>query len=183
MTAVGPSLPCEELRLRTALLREAIDAHLALLRSAVPHSSAPTPPPADGVWCETVVRSPDAGAEWHLGGGWSTTAALALGWMRGAALRLADALDPRPADGPFPPGCLRLAAPDDGNPGAVFRDWAADAEYQAVQRAALDAGRPVSVNSRGPDVVCGSGEVDVLYSLSARPVRAGAPSRRVVRAL
>ncbi|NJQ06115.1 hypothetical protein [Streptomyces lonarensis] len=137
----------------------------------------------DGVWCETVVRSPDAGAEWHLGGGWSTTAALALGWMRGAALRLADALDPRPSDGPFPPGCLRHAAPDDGNPGAVFRDWAADIDYQAVQQAALDAGRPVSVNSRGPDVVCGSGEVDVLYSLSARPVRAGAPSRRVVRAL
>lgn len=118
-----------------------------------------------GYWAETVARSPDAGSEWHLGGWWAPGAWGALTWIRQEGLRLAHALEP---------GCEAAA---------VFRDWAADTAYLRVQLAALLAGRPVSVNTCGPDRICAVGQhsgspgagtgraVEVLYSVSARPVR------------
>ncbi|NJP66423.1 hypothetical protein [Streptomyces spiramenti] len=53
---------------------------------------------------------------------------------------------------------------------AVFREWAAGTEFRAVQCAALADGQPISANARGPDRVCGSADVEVLYSLAARPI-------------
>lgn len=122
-----------------------------------------------GFWGELVVRSPDAHGEWYLGGHWAAGPADALRWMVDRAGRLADALDPVPRGGPFPPAVLESAG-EGYDPAAVFREWVADAGYQRVQQRALRGGRPVSVNSRGPDVVTGQGEVEVLYSLSCRPV-------------
>ncbi|WP_103503782.1 MULTISPECIES: hypothetical protein [unclassified Streptomyces] len=137
----------------------------------------------DGYWAETVVRSPDAGGEWYLGGRWSASPDGALAWMCDQARRLATALDP-PADatGPFPTPAL--AETDDAawNPGRIFAEWADDAVYQRIQRTALYEGHPVSVNTRGPDRICGLGEVEVLYSLSARPVHRHATARRLLRA-
>ncbi|MFX4293191.1 hypothetical protein [Streptomyces bohaiensis] len=135
----------------------------------------------DGFWCETVVRCPDAGGEWYLGGQWAATPAEALRWLRSQALRLADALDPRPGAGPLPAGALAAVASSPWSPGRVFRDWADDTAFLRVQQAALAAGRPVSANARGPDRIRGVGAVDVLYSLSARPVLRGAPARRLLR--
>ncbi|WP_167968349.1 hypothetical protein [Streptomyces lonarensis] len=118
-----------------------------------------------GYWAETVARSPDAGGEWHLGGWWAPGAWGALTWIRQEGLRLGHALGP------------------DCEAASVFRDWAADTAYLRVQLAALLAGRPVSVNTRGPDRICAAGQhsrapgadsgraVEVLYSVSARPVR------------
>ncbi|WP_130797029.1 hypothetical protein [Streptomyces otsuchiensis] len=138
---------------------------------------------ADGYWCETVVRSPDAGGEWYLGGHWAASPAGALAWMCGQAARLATALDP-PADatGPFPSHALTRPQPGSWNPGRVFGEWAEDAVYQRVQQDALRSGRPVSVNARGPDRICGFGDVEVLYSLSARPIHRHTTVRRLLRA-
>ncbi|WP_103502726.1 hypothetical protein [Streptomyces sp. SM14] len=129
------------------------------------------PDALDGFWAETVVRSPDAGGEWHLGGRWSPTPQEAVGWMREQAWRVAVALDPEPFAGPFAPAVLEPAHPDGHEAARTFREWAEDAAYQRLQADALAAGRPVSVNTRGPDRICGLGEVEVFYSLSARPVR------------
>ncbi|WP_130796774.1 hypothetical protein [Streptomyces otsuchiensis] len=139
-------------------------------------------PRVDGYWCETVVRSPDAGGEWHLGGHWADTPWAALEWLRCQALRIADALDPSPGGGPLAAHGLVVMGATDWNPGRTFREWAEDADHHRVQLDALHRGRPVSANSRGPDRVCGFGEVDVFYSLSARPIRRDAPARRLLRA-
>ncbi|NJQ14714.1 hypothetical protein [Streptomyces bohaiensis] len=124
----------------------------------------------DGIWCEVVARSPEAGGEWYLGGHWADCAPEAMAWLRRQALRLADALEPTPVASPFPIWTLTPVSSGDGSPAQVFRDWADDHAFQQVQRAALAAGRPISTNARGPDRVDGCGEVDVLYSLSARPI-------------
>ncbi|NJQ14455.1 hypothetical protein [Streptomyces bohaiensis] len=138
---------------------------------------------ADGYWAETVVRSPDAGGEWHLGGHWAASPEGALAWMRGQAERLATALDP-PADprGPFPTTVLAPVTDGSWSPGLVFAEWATDLGYQQVQRRALREGRPVSVNTRGPDRLCGLGHVEVHYSLSARPIHRHTTARRLLRA-
>ncbi|WP_130799550.1 hypothetical protein [Streptomyces otsuchiensis] len=130
-----------------------------------------------------MVRSPDAAAEWHLGGAWTATPASALVWMRGQARRLAEALDPEPGSGPYPRACLRPADAAGWSPGRTFREWVEDADYQSVQLSALTKGRPISVNTRGPDRICGAGDVEVFYSLSARRVHRHAPARRLLRAL
>lgn len=123
---------------------------------------------------------PDAHGEWYLGGHWAEGPEGALLWMVDRAERLADALDPVPCGRPFPPAVLESAG-EGHDPAAVCRDWAADAGYQRVQARALWGGRPVSVNSRGPDVVIvrGGGDgggVEVLYSLSCRPVVVPSPA-------
>ncbi|MFX4293748.1 hypothetical protein [Streptomyces bohaiensis] len=100
--------------------------------------------------------------------------------MRAEAERLARALSPRPGDGPAPSRALRTAAASTWDPAGVLRGWAADDAYQRVQAGALGEGRPVGVNTRGPDRVCGLGGVEVLYSVTARPVLCGrAPVRAV----
>ncbi|NJQ08017.1 hypothetical protein [Streptomyces lonarensis] len=118
----------------------------------------------DGYHCEVVARSPDAAGEWYLATTWADTPDDALDWLHHQAARLADALDV-PRDDQSAEQCQYTTPVP-----AVFREWTADAEFRAVQCAALADGQPISANARGPDRVCGSGEVEVLYSLAARPI-------------
>jgi hypothetical protein len=115
----------------------------------------------EGYWCAVVAHSPEATGEWFLGGYQATAPHLAVRWLRVQAMRLADALDPLPGEGIFPSGCLRPVGEGQPNPGQVFRAWVMDFRYQGTQLHALAAGRQISVSS---------GDRDVCYSLSARPI-------------
>ncbi|NJQ15236.1 hypothetical protein [Streptomyces bohaiensis] len=118
----------------------------------------------DGYHCEVVARSPDAAGEWYLATTWADTPDDALDWLHHQAARLADVLDAAPDDRAEEQRQYATPVP------TVFREWTADAEFRAVQCAALADGHPISANARGPDRVCGSGDVEVLYSLAARPI-------------
>lgn len=107
---------------------------------------------AEGYWCELVACSPDAEAEWLLAVHGTACPGEAMDWLRCRARRLATVLA-----GTFP--------------GRAFAEWCADAGYQAAQRAALAAGRRISVNAGGQEEAGGGGSVFVLYSLSCRRVR------------
>ncbi|WP_103502805.1 MULTISPECIES: hypothetical protein [unclassified Streptomyces] len=123
----------------------------------------------DGYWCEAVARSVDLADTWRLSAHRSHSPEHALVWLRDQALRLADALGHEP---PF------------GATANIFRDWAADHAYQRVQLTALAGGQPISANACGPDRIHGQGrDIEVLYSLSARPINRDATTRRLLRAL
>jgi hypothetical protein len=115
----------------------------------------------EGYWCAVAARAPDLSGEWFLGGYQATAPHLAVRWLREQARRLADALDPEPGEGVFPAACLRRAGEGQPNPGRVFRTWMADFRYQGTQLQALAAGNQISISS---------GDLDVCYCLSARPV-------------
>ncbi|NJQ15137.1 hypothetical protein [Streptomyces bohaiensis] len=117
----------------------------------------------DGYWAEAKVRSPDAGGEWYLAGAWLDTASAAVAWLHGEAERLAAVLESVESEQGGQSGYSSPVS-------SVFREWAADDAFRAVQCAALADGRPVSANARGSDRICGAADVEVLYSLSARPV-------------
>lgn len=125
---------------------------------------------ADGYWCEHVVRSPDAGAEWLLGCCRAASPCQAMRWLRHQAARIAGALDPQPWAGPFPAGSLRTADPEGVFVGGVFRDWLRDLAYQEIQRRALEAGRGISANAGMPDRIVGKGPAYLYVSLSCRPL-------------
>ncbi|NJP65811.1 hypothetical protein [Streptomyces spiramenti] len=118
----------------------------------------------DGYWAEAVVRSPDAGGEWYLSGTWTDTPEEAVAWLHREAEKLAAVLES--VEGEQSRHARSYATPV----AAVFREWTRDASFRAVQCAALAAGRRVSANARGPDRICGADDVEVLYSLSARPI-------------
>ncbi|MFX4292924.1 hypothetical protein [Streptomyces bohaiensis] len=121
-------------------------------------------PGVDGYWAETVVRSPDAGGEWYLSGTWADTPEEAVAWLHREAERLAGVLES--VEEPDADAEAAYAAPV----ATVLRAWTRDAAFRDVQCAALAAGRRISANARGMDRVCGASDVEVLYSLSARPV-------------
>ncbi|NJQ16904.1 hypothetical protein [Streptomyces bohaiensis] len=127
--------------------------------------------PVDGYWCETVARGPDAGRDWYLGGFWAASPDAAVDWLRRQGLRMATALAPHPGRDRPVGAAVAAAVASEVNPGQVFRDWAEDAAFHEVQRKALRDGHPISANARDTERVRGLGEVEVLYSLSARPVR------------
>lgn len=114
----------------------------------------------EGYWCAVIARASD-GAEWYLGGHRAAAPHLAVRWLRQQARRIADALDPVPGEGAIPASCLRPADLRGPNPGRVLRVWMADFRYQGTQLQALAAGRQISVSS---------GDLEVCYHLSARPV-------------
>ncbi|WP_103503866.1 hypothetical protein [Streptomyces sp. SM14] len=123
----------------------------------------------DGYWGEAVARSVDLADAWRLSAQWTPSPDAALAWLREQALRLADALG---------------HAPPVGGTAEVFREWAADHAYQRVQLTALAGGQPISANACGPDRIHGQGrDIEVLYSLSARPIHRDATTRRLLRAL
>ncbi|WP_130799807.1 hypothetical protein [Streptomyces otsuchiensis] len=123
----------------------------------------------DGYWCEAVARSVDLADTWRLSAQRTPSPEAALAWLREQALRLADALGHAP---PF------------GTTADVFRDWAADHAYQRIQLAALASGQPISANACGPDRIHGQGrDIEVLYSLSARPIHRDATTRHLLRTL
>ncbi|NJP65729.1 hypothetical protein [Streptomyces spiramenti] len=117
----------------------------------------------DGYWAEVKVRSPDAGGEWYLAGAWFGAASAAVDWLHGEAERLAAVLESFESEQSVQSGYSSPVS-------AVFREWAADEAFRVVQCAALADGQPISANARGPDRVCGAGNVEVLYSLAARPI-------------
>ncbi|NJQ04770.1 hypothetical protein [Streptomyces lonarensis] len=119
----------------------------------------------DGYWAEAVVRSPDAGGEWYLSGTWADTPEEAVAWLHREAERLATVLES--VEEPAAGAEAEYAAPV----ATVFREWTRDAAFREVQCAALAAGRRVSANARGMDRICGASDVEVLYSLSARPIQ------------
>lgn len=104
----------------------------------------------DGYWCELVARSPEIGDEWYLGGTWVWSPGQALDWLRSRARVLDLSLE--------------------GTAGEVFLGWSADHAYQRTQRAALEAGRPISVNAGGREPITDGTEAFVFYSLACRPV-------------
>ncbi|GAB3107760.1 hypothetical protein GCM10027160_04820 [Streptomyces calidiresistens] len=124
----------------------------------------------DGYRCESVVRSPEAGAEWLLGSHRADTPSEAMRWLRRQAVRLVRALDPEPGACPFPAGALHPADPGASHVGSVFRDWLDDIAHQEVQREALASGRYVCATAGMPDQVVGSGAAYLYVSLSCRPL-------------
>jgi hypothetical protein len=124
----------------------------------------------EGYWCESIVRSPDAGAEWLLACRRAESPSHAMRWLRRQAVRVAYALDPQPGAGPFPASSLRLAGSEDAYAGRVFADWLRDVAYQDVQRRALEAGQHISANAGMPDRIFGKGSAYVYVSLSCRPL-------------
>lgn len=104
----------------------------------------------DGFWCELVARSPDLRDEWYLAGSWATSTEDAFGWLRDRAERLTNFLGP--------------------SVGRVFSEWLEDAERQAVQCEALEAGLPISANAGASDHIAHTRDLYVLYSLTCRPV-------------
>ncbi|NJP66324.1 hypothetical protein [Streptomyces spiramenti] len=125
----------------------------------------------DGYWAEAKVRSPEAGGEWYLAGAWWDSPEEAVGWLHDQAERLASVLEATAdCSGEASSGGVSAVA-------AVFREWTTDARFRSVQCAALAGGQPVSANARGTDRICGSVDVEVFYSLSARPVLRPAPCR------
>jgi hypothetical protein len=136
------------------------------------------PPPVAGYWCENVVRSPDAGAEWVLGCYRAESPSQAMCWLRRQARRIAGALDPQPwAACPFPASSLRAAADAEScHVGRVFHDWLGDRAYQEIQRRALAAGQHISANAGAPDHIVGEGPAYLYVSLSCRPLTAQCPA-------
>ncbi|WP_103529677.1 hypothetical protein [Streptomyces sp. SM12] len=123
----------------------------------------------DGYWCEAVARSVDLADTWRLSAQRTPSPEHALAWLREQALHLAHAL------GHGPPV---------GGTAEVFREWAADHAYQRIQLAALASGQPISANACGPDRIHGQGrDIEVLYSLSARPIHRDATTRHLLRTL
>ncbi|MFX4293901.1 hypothetical protein [Streptomyces bohaiensis] len=117
-----------------------------------------------GYWAESVARSPEAGGEWYLAGVSTATPGEALRWLHEQADRLAVLLEGSELqDGARQAGYAAPVA-------AVLREWTRDRDFRRVQCAALAAGHPVSANARGPDRIHDGRRVEVLYSLSARPV-------------
>lgn len=126
--------------------------------------------PVDGYWCEVVASYPDGRKEWVLGGYRANTPRLAVRWLRSQALRLANALDPIPGFGPFLPEVLHPANPHNPNPGHVFRQWSRDLTVQSRNMNDLVSGRPVLVAAGGPDRIFGRYDLDIYFSLTARPM-------------
>ncbi|MFD4629286.1 hypothetical protein ACFVYR_05205 [Streptomyces sp. NPDC058284] len=126
--------------------------------------------PVDGYWCEVVARCPEAAGEWFLGGYQAGSPRLAVRWLRMHAIRLANALDPIPETCPFPGGALRATDPGNPNPGHVFREWSRDLRVQERQMAALRTGEPFTVQAGGPDRILDLYDVDIYFTLSARPM-------------
>ncbi|MFD7611018.1 hypothetical protein [Streptomyces sp. NPDC059828] len=124
----------------------------------------------EGYWCEVVAYYPDGGMEWFLGGYRATSPRLAVRWLRGQALRLANALDPIPGMGPLPPEALQEANPKAPNPGHILRKWAGDQRAQDWQMAELVDGRSFAVMSGGPDRLMGHSDLDLYYALEVRPM-------------
>ncbi|MBW1602680.1 hypothetical protein JJV70_11280 [Streptomyces sp. JJ66] len=127
-----------------------------------------------GYRCEATAVAADRSAAWPLGEVRERDPRLAVRWMRGRALLIANALDPLPgACGPLPAACLREVVGDGPNPGALLRRWADDASAQAAALTRLRTGTPISVHAA---------DDATQYVISAYPLTKGVPdgpSRRL----
>ncbi|MGW0559615.1 hypothetical protein ACWDZ4_03005 [Streptomyces sp. NPDC003016] len=96
-----------------------------------------------------------------LGGSVASTRRLVLRWLRGQALRFADALDPDPYTEWIPPQALRLVTHTERDAPAELRFWTTDSEHQDHALHQLAAG--LAYGFLAHDDAC-------WYALTARPV-------------
>ncbi|MFF8383616.1 hypothetical protein [Streptomyces kanasensis] len=90
---------------------------------------------------------------------------LALRWLRGEALRIADRLDPDPSRSAWVRPAVRVVSVPVPDCPARLRAWATAPDRQRAARERIKNGHPLSVEV--PDVDC-------AYILSAWPVRLSA---------
>ncbi|RZE02192.1 hypothetical protein C0Q64_12420 [Streptomyces albidoflavus] len=103
-----------------------------------------------------------------LGGTVAPTQGLALRWLRGQALRIADGLDPGPDSAWAPPGTLWPVPQADLDAPTQLRSWAANVGVQEAASRRLADGVPYGFLAR---------DASGWYRLHARPVRVpGTPS-------
>lgn len=146
---------------------EADRSDLGRLRAETPRSN-----PVE-YWAQVRAE----GLVYGRGGAWvpyvlgtfrSISPVLAVHWVRGQALCVADRLDPDPAFSPWLPvraaGCAGAAGHD--APSAL-RAWATGPGAECVARGDTRGGRAVLVTAS---------DADCTYTLSVRPVRMSAPA-------
>ncbi|MGW4375782.1 hypothetical protein ACWEJ7_19180 [Streptomyces albidoflavus] len=97
-----------------------------------------------------------------LGGTVAPTRCLALRWLRGQALRVADGLDPDLDSAWAPPGTLWPAPHSDPDAPTQLRSWAANLRLQEAASRCLAGGVPYGFLAR---------DASGWYRLYARPVR------------
>ncbi|MCS0637038.1 hypothetical protein NX801_15475 [Streptomyces sp. LP05-1] len=121
---------------------------------------------------EGLVYGTGRTTRYVLGTWWTLSPVLALRWLGGQALRIADRLDPEPGvpGGWVTEGMRRPVVPVPDCP-TELRVWAGDVDEQRFARKCLRAGRPLVVAV--PDADC-------RYTLSIRP-DTGEPGHRDVR--
>ncbi|TQK49780.1 hypothetical protein FBY35_0042 [Streptomyces sp. SLBN-118] len=126
-----------------------------------------------GVTYVAEVSGGDAVTTIYLGGYIAPSRRLALRWLRGQALRCANALDPDPYAEWIPPQALQPVMHTERNAPAELRFWADDNEHQDHAFQQLATGLPYEFLAH--DETC-------WYALTARPVGAslGSPSLSVL---
>ncbi|MFJ3498347.1 hypothetical protein ACIPPJ_32820 [Streptomyces sp. NPDC086091] len=88
----------------------------------------------------------------------SISPVLAIRWLRGEALRIADRLDPDPSHSPW----LKRTATAEADAPTTLRTWANDPTTERRARDHIKNGHPLHVTAPDPDCT---------YTLSVRPVR------------
>ncbi|KLJ03218.1 hypothetical protein ABZ114_23840 [Streptomyces albidoflavus] len=109
------------------------------------------------------VYGGDGARSLWLGGTLAPTRRLALRWLRGQALRLAEGLDPDPRTTRLPPDTLRPAPRTAEHAPSQLRFWAADLAYAEEATGCLATGYPYRFTAR---------EGPAWYQLTARPLLA-----------
>ncbi|MFJ6566880.1 hypothetical protein ACIQNU_05635 [Streptomyces sp. NPDC091292] len=129
-------------------------------------------PDPEGYWSEVRAEGPVYGtseaAQYVLGTFQTISPILALRWLQGEALRIADRLDPDPTHSPWVQPAMRTAIVPVPDCPTDLRVWAEDPEEQRAARDHIKAGHPLFV--KVPDADC-------TYTLCVWPVRlpAGEP--------
>ncbi|MFB7495318.1 hypothetical protein ACFC09_11535 [Streptomyces sp. NPDC056161] len=107
--------------------------------------------------------------QYSLGTSLTASPELALRWLRGEALRIADRLDPDPQHSAWVRPAMRTAPVPVPDCPAELRAWATDPTEQRAAHEQIRAGRALAV--RIPDAGC-------TFTLSVRPADTPAPARR-----
>lgn len=133
-------------------------------------------PEPSGYWAEVRAEGPVYGTgevvSYVLGTFQTISPVLALRWLRGEARRIADRLDPDPADYPafgrrfWATECASVPVPDCPT---ELRAWAGDPAEEREARKHIKDGHPLFVTV--PDTDC-------TYILSVWPVRLSAEPER-----
>ncbi|MGW9364984.1 hypothetical protein ACWG43_14135 [Streptomyces albidoflavus] len=108
------------------------------------------------------VYGGDGARSLWLGGTVAPIRCLALRWLRGQAVRIADGLDPDPDSAWAPPGTLWPTTQDSSDAPSQLRSWAADLGVQEAASRCLADGVPYGFLAR---------DASGWYRLYARPVR------------
>ncbi|MEU9008538.1 hypothetical protein AB0D12_01855 [Streptomyces sp. NPDC048479] len=120
-----------------------------------------------GVTYVAEVYAGDAVTTVYLGGYVAPFRRLALRWLRGQALRCANALDPDPYAEWLPPQALQPVTHAERNAPAELRAWADNNEHQDDALRQLTAGLAFQFVAR---------DETGWYGLTARPVVVPAPA-------